>query len=234
MYDSETLSLPGSGHLIMIINFKIIRRSAFLALMLSVASCAYIEDGSFQEVSVRTPGAADSVCFLYTDGIKYRVSPPESIGIKKSSSDLTVECLAPGNRSKTKIIPATITNSAKKNAVNLGVGFIWDYNSGAMFQYPEIIEVNFIDEPLGGSDVPAYNNPDIRQPEDYPLEEFGPSDPALNEDANAPAIILRKRDGSIAKTSSMQTGKITQTTVQGKGNLQSVNNYGGSLNPAND
>jgi len=160
-----------------------------------LASCAYIDDKSIQDITIYTPGAEDAVCNMYIEGVRYRAHPPQTISIFNSSEDLVIDCMAPGNRRQKLEIPSRRADSAHRNIATLGVGYAWDYASGALFKYPDTIEINFIDEPIGKPLIPAQNNPDIRQPEDYALEEFKPGQPRLNSDKYRQPPELIRRDG---------------------------------------
>ncbi len=164
--------------------------------LLALGACADLVEGQLQPLTVVTPGAQNAMCVVYTDNIKYRVRPPDTIRINKSSEDLVVDCRAPGNRNQTVVIPAAV--SGLTLAGNLPTGLVpgasYDYASGAMFQYPKIVSVDFTGMPVTPEDLPAHNNPDIRQPETYDLEEFLPSSPRLNADKYAIPIELRRRE----------------------------------------
>lgn len=170
------------------------KRFLLLGSVLTVGACSYATDTSIQDVEITAPGARGSVCFMYVDGLKYKVYPPQSITVTKSKEDLVVDCLAPGNRRKKVVIEPEIADSFYGNVGNAFVGAPWDIASAAMFKYPDTVEVNFEHTPIVPEAVPAQNAPDIKQPEEYPLEEFGPSVPRLNSDLTRPPIELKRRE----------------------------------------
>lgn len=145
------------------------------------------------ELTVRTPGAHGAVCNVYVEKMRYKFRAPETRNIFKSKEDLIVDCMAPGNRRKKVIIKPTIADSLPWNAPIAPIGVTWDYASGAMFDYPDVVEVDFTDAPARPADPPFQNMPDIIQPEDYDLEEFNPGTPRLNSDRNRSVITPRKR-----------------------------------------
>lgn len=162
--------------------------------MLLVTSCASVLDGPVQDIEVITPGAQDSVCYLYVDGVRHRVYPPETIKILRSQEDLRVDCLAPSNRKKSVIIEPTLSNKIEYNALNLGVGAVWDWATQAAFAYPARIDVDFTNVKPSAMPLPSYNNPDVKQPEEYYLEEFLPGQPRLNSDRDEiETTILRRK-----------------------------------------
>jgi hypothetical protein len=196
-------------------------RFLFLPLVLILGACAYTLDGQTQEVTIMTPGAEDSLCYVYVDDLKYTYHPPQTIRLFKSKEDLRIDCLAPGNRRKSLTVAPTLAKSAAGNILN-GVipGTAWDYTSGSMFEYPGLIEITFFDIPVRPEDLPAQNNPDIKQPEEYRLEEFNAAQPILNEDRNTPALApLKKRERGTASSS---TEYITEGSGPDKGDLQNV------------
>ena len=216
-------------------------RKTLLSLStLAIASgCAYPLDPSVQNITIKTPGAEGTVCMMYVDKVKYRVHPPQTISIFTTEHDLILDCLAPGNRRKKIEIEPTISDKAIGNITNAGVGYAWDYASGALYNYPEVVEVSFIGMPVGPAFVPAQNNPDIRPPEDYLLEEFKPSQPRLNSDRNDTKTIIQKRgsemNGEIERTATYSSESFTESpsTLGGKGELQSIiESMGEAINPA--
>lgn len=157
-----------------------------LALIALLSGCSYAVDTALQDITLRTPGAENAVCYMYVDDVKYRVHPPETTSIFRSKEDLVIDRLAPGNRRKKVVIEPDYADSAAGNVVTAGVGVAWDYASGALFQYPDAVDISFIGMPEGPALIPDQNKPDIRQPEDYDLEEFRPSQPRLNSDKRDP------------------------------------------------
>lgn len=200
-----------------------------------LASCAYAVDTAVQDITIRTPGAEDAVCYMYVEGVRYRMHPPQTTSIKRSKEDLIVDCLAPGNRRKKEVIEPAYADSAAGNVVTAGAGLAWDFASGALFQYPDVVEVSFIGVPVGPAFIPAQNNPDIRQPEEYILEEFRPGQPRLNEDKDKIPTVFVKRGETAAAESSTETGAFTESgkATMDKGDLKTViDSYAGELNPA--
>ena len=157
-------------------------RFFLLSSVVALASCAYAIDTHIQDVKFVTPGANGSVCFVYVDGLRYRVHPPQTISVNNTKEDLVVDCLAPGNRRKKVVIEPKIADSTYLNVANAGAGLPWDAFSGAAFKFPDIVEVDFTHTPVRAEDPPAQNAPDIKQPEEYMLEEFLPAQPRLNAD----------------------------------------------------
>ncbi|MAF98542.1 MAG: hypothetical protein CMH26_07910 [Micavibrio sp.] len=159
-------------------------RNALMCSILPLAACASFTDTAVQEIHIETPGAYNTKCHMYVGGLRYTVNPPESIGIYKSKEDLVVDCMAPGNRRKEVYIEATLTDNSAWNMGTGGLGYAYDYATSAMFEYPSVIVVDFTNSLPRDERMPAQNLPDVRQPETYRLEEYAPSQPKLNSDAD--------------------------------------------------
>lgn len=169
--------------------------AVFVALVLG--SCAWTTQTALQAVTFETPGALDAECDVMAGRSKYVVRPPETITLPKAVDMLTVACLAPGGRRKTweylpKISPAIVADAA------LGVvpGMAWDHYSGALYSYPEKIEIDFRDVPLKPEPLPGYHNADIDPPWQAGMDEETPGFPGLNADPVVPARPERRTRNS--------------------------------------
>ncbi|MFK7839113.1 MAG: hypothetical protein AB8B83_02180 [Bdellovibrionales bacterium] len=212
--------------------FKKILPFGALAIL---SGCSYAVDTAVQDIMLRTPGAEGAVCNMFIDGVRYRVHPPQTTSIFRSEKDLIIDCMAPGNRRKKVVIETQYADSAVGNVLNAGAGVAWDYASGALFKYPDVVEISFIGIDKGPALIPAQNKPDIRQPEDYDLEEFRPSSPRLNSDKNKiPTEILRRGEASVSSTNNDANAFSENADMSsGKGDLKSVvERYSSDLNPA--
>lgn len=201
------------------------RYFVLLILVLILGACAYATDGSIQDLTVETPGAQDSLCHVYVDDLRYLFYPPQTVNIHKSREDLVIDCLAPGNRRKKKIVEAKIEpNVAGNVATGIVPGTGWDYLSESMFYYPDIVEVDFTGVKPSPEALPAQNNPDIRQPETYELEEFKAKRLRLNADKDMPPVEIRRRSRKARRTAgSMPETYITSgDRTDGKSSPDSV------------
>ncbi len=177
-------------------------RFVSLLSVLVLASCAYALEGHIQDLTVETPGAHDAICYVYVDRLRYKFRPPQTQNISRSKEDLVIDCVAPGNRRQKVVIKPMIEAATVLNALGPAVpGVAWDYASGALFAYPDVVEVDFTHSTVKPMPLPAQNNPDIKQPEEYELEEFLSSHPRLNSDRyNVPAEIKRRVRPGAAST----------------------------------
>lgn len=216
-----------------------IKKLLYLLPLAALGACAYTIDGSIQDVKFVTPGATNASCDVFVEGLKYHVNPPQTINLFKSKEDLVVDCKAPGNRRKVVYIKPQIETSAAWNAATAGAGLAWDYASGALFRYPDVVEVNFTDTPVRDQALPAQNAPDIKQPEEYDLEEFSPSWPRMNSDKHEPPVEIIRR-GSSQKNAAMyhpddETAAFSEPAHNGGGKgelMQVIDGLGDEMNPA--
>ncbi len=153
-----------------------------------------MQDEAIQDVRIETPGAKHARCNVYIEDLHYRYNPPETLTVVNTKEDMIIKCKAPGNRNKELVISPKVTSSTYLNVTN-GIlpGLGWDALSGAMYYYPDVIEVDFTDVRVKSMPLPSYNDPNIKQPEDYNLEEFKPTHSRLNSDRYETATPLKRR-----------------------------------------
>lgn len=169
------------------------KRTLFLSSILLLSACAYAIDKQIQDIEFTAKGAEDALCHIYTAGTHYKVRPPGIVTVSNTEQPMMVDCLAPGNRRTKFEVPAKTNATTFLNLGNAGAGLPWDYASGAMFKYPDEIVVDFTGIESRPQDLPAQNNPDIKQPEEYELEEFSPALPRMNMDKHTPPIEIVPR-----------------------------------------
>ncbi len=202
-----------------------LKKFVLLSSALSLGACAYALEDSIQDVQFVTPGATGAQCYVYVKGLRHVVYPPETITLGNAGDDLKVDCWAPGNRRQTIFVRPQINRKADLNILNGGVGYAWDHASGALYQYPQIIEINFTDTPTKPAPPPFQNAPDIRQPETYSLEEFSAGEPKLNRDQyNTPPELRRRGEGASFDSYDMNDGSFYEPSgnLSGKGDLQNI------------
>ncbi|MBX2833665.1 MAG: hypothetical protein KTR28_01700 [Micavibrio sp.] len=204
---------------------KILIGSVFI-----LGGCASFIDSSVQEIEFQTPGAKNAVCDVYIERLRYTVNPPEVVGVHKSEADMIVDCQAPGNRRRKVYIKPAVSGTTAWNIANGGAGLPYDYLTKAMFEYPEVVIVDFTGVPVVDNEPPAHNSPDIRQPEDYDLEEFSPGSPRLNSDRNKVETKLLRRGedpygwGNEAADIDYNDG-FSESPASGKGDLMNASPY---------
>lgn len=197
------------------------RKIFLFAIPLGLCACAFMLEGPMRPVQIVTPGAQGAVCNVYANQLRFKVRPPEIIRLPQSRKDLKLDCRAPGNRRKKIMIDPDLSVYGFFNIATAGFGLAWDILSGAMFIYPRVIEVDFTDVGIRDMALPAHNNPDIKQPEEYELEEFLPGYPVLNKDKYAPVSKLKRRQMPGGDTRNAAMGE-ESFAPQGKGDLMTV------------
>lgn len=189
-----------------------------------LGSCSYAVDSTFQDVTVLAPEAQDARCYIFIDKRKYQAYPPQTINVRKSAKDMVVECDAPGNRRVEMVVPARFST---RSIWGGPPGIAWDYASESLYYYPDVIAVDFSNEDLRPNGPPQHNNSDIRQPEEYDLEEFLPAEPILNsekgrvQDAIKPRI-QPENDHLLSIPVDSHSAEGLPMAVQGKGDLTPV------------
>lgn len=130
------------------------RPSNTLALAAAVAgcvclgACSTIVKGSGQQIAVSTSDAHDATCRLKGgDGVDVSVSTPGTVRVPKSKKDIAVACEAPGRAPASQVLKSTYSNYS---IVEAPLGYPVDAISGAMWVYPETVDVRF-----GGQPGPA-------------------------------------------------------------------------------
>ena len=154
-------------------------RHTFLMLLCAagITSCSYAVEQNHQDIEFVTPGAEYAECDVYIDKLRYQVHPPQKINMMKSSGDMEIRCVAPGNRIKEMTVPSRFDG---RSLWGTPVGMMVDYTADAMHDYPSVIAIDFSQEVNKPNPPPRHNSPDIIQPEDYDLEEYLPGEPRLS------------------------------------------------------
>ena len=204
---------------------KILLSFASLSVIV-LGGCAYSTESSNQDITFMTPGAMDARCYVFVDKLKYEVWPPQTVNIKKSEKDMRIECQAPGNRNVEMIVPATMSTRAIWGGP---AGMAWDYASKSLFYYPSVIAIDISQEALLPNPLPAHNNPDIKQPEKYDLEEIDTAKPRLNSDKNEVQLPLLKRGEEYPPSVDANVGEASKPAIDGL--IEGLTGEGASTEP---
>ena len=170
---------------------KPLRITLALLASMTLGACSTVTEGSQQQITFETVGAVDAVCEVNqgVNDFQYQVRPPQTIWIKKSRRNLTVECDAPGNRKVTKIVETDLAATTFLNVFNgLVPGAAYDAESGAFFKYPDKIVIDFTTEMAKPNPLPSYHNLDTLDPDrEASVENMGPDNPEMpgEKDLNA-------------------------------------------------
>lgn len=145
----------------------------FLAVaMLALTACASMTDTPNQNIHVATPGATGARCILATQDVRMVAYPPQTITIRRMMDPLKVTCQAPGNREKTVMVHSSVNKTATGNIATAGVGAVYDHFSGALYEYPSRIVVDFTHTRAGAQEMPKYHAPDTVSPFDQINEDM--------------------------------------------------------------
>jgi len=138
----------------------------------SLAACASAISTPNQSIAVITPGAEDARCVLSTQHARFVAYPPKAITIRRMQEPLKVTCTAPGNRERTVVVHPVVNKMAAGNVVTAGVGAAYDHVSGALYQYPSPVMVDFTGTRASQRALPSYHNPDTVSPFDQVNEDM--------------------------------------------------------------
>lgn len=157
-------------------------RVALLSAVLSLAACASYTDTPNQRIQVLTPGATGARCVMATQYTRVVVYPPQDAMIRRMQEPLKVTCQAPGNREKTVVVVPKINEVAYGNVATGGLGAVYDQISGALYEYPSPIYVDFTNTRAGTQGMPAYHARDTVSPFDQVNEDVRRGNKIANPD----------------------------------------------------
>jgi len=169
--------------------------SLVISSVLLFAGCASISGETSTDITILTPGATKTMCILENDSSKVKAFPPQTVKFKNANQSLDVTCLASENRKKTVTVKPTISKLGRFGSAFLLPGSVYDHHTGALYTYPELIEVDFSDIKRKSEPLPDYQNPmRIADPESA-IENFGPSEELIRgekQDQEDLEAILKK------------------------------------------
>jgi hypothetical protein len=116
------------------------QRAMVMLVSAWMSGCATLTEGLNQTITIDTPGAPGAICVLANDAndILGSVTTPGSIEIGKSRKDITVRCSKSGFEPSQKTVSSSWADRAKLQGPQ---GYLVDYASGAMWNYPPRIEI---------------------------------------------------------------------------------------------
>ncbi len=180
------------------------RRLVVSGVLLTLLSgCASVLDTPNQTIHILTPGAKDARCVLATDDFRAVAYPPQKIVMRRMPDQLVVTCTAPGNREKTIVVPAAMNKVSSTGVPTVGVGSVYDHFSGALYEYPERIVVDFTHTRARMSDLPGAHARDTVSPFDVVNEDMmdrpaqTPADQGLKTTAPKKRAAFSKEDPSV-------------------------------------
>jgi hypothetical protein len=178
-----------------------------LSLALLTGACASLVKGQTQNVTLLTPGASKARC-TFDNGVRYVAETGETIKVMRNEKDIVVDCYALGNRHRKINIKSDGSDWAIGNiATGVIPGVTFDHFSKGLYEYPEIITVDFRGIPTLGHDTPDYHNADAANPYEQPMESYGASSARLPTDGNIIKTPARRKFSNEPVTSVPSTGK---------------------------
>jgi hypothetical protein len=134
------------------------RHFALMSLILGLAGCSSIIEGTSQEILVNT-NPAPATCGLYRQGIKIGeiVSTPGSVLIKKTKYDITVLCVKDGYEQATYLNHSGAAGATFGNIIlGGGIGWAIDSASGADNKYDTPVNMTLVPaQPESASTQPS-------------------------------------------------------------------------------
>lgn len=173
---------------------KSFRFLLILPLALLVTACGTIAAGGSQEVTLRTPGTELAECTM-DNGLRYTISTDQTIILTRSQKDIFLDCYASGNRRKTVVVESGINGWTTANVAN-GIipGVLIDHTYKGMYQYPDVITVDFTGMPAHGYEMPNYHDKDGQNPYDQGIESYNATLAQTPWDKQYTQVGMPKRD----------------------------------------
>ena len=130
-------------------------------IILTLTGCASITGSKLQPISVQTVQDGKEVsgvgCILTNDAGKWFVSTPGSVTVQKSTGDMVVDCTKDDLKGR-EVLVSKSNGAVWGNIIaGGGIGYIIDRNTGAGFDYPNIVTVvlNKMAAAMGMTNTPA-------------------------------------------------------------------------------
>lgn len=170
------------------------KTASVLSLGLLLAACGTLISTPTQEVTVNTPGAEESKCTI-ENGLRYQLNGGQTIRIMRSENDMIVDCYASGNRHRRMKIDVAGNKWSMLNAAN-GVipGLAYDHFAKGLYEYPDVVTIDFTGVPVHGFELPAYHDKTMPNPYEQAIENYGPTRPRLESDRTRTHVIVQKVD----------------------------------------
>lgn len=130
------------------------------AAVVSVAAlgaCGTVTQGGTQTVDVVVKGSPSAWCEFSTPHFRNTGTFPNKVTLERSKDDLTAECKGEQNLYKKFVIPTRpIDRVAVGNAPTAFIGQAYDAGTGAMWEYPDPLIVDFRNADEGEGPKPAW------------------------------------------------------------------------------
>lgn len=150
-----------------------LRLSAVLFSTLILGACATWIDTPLQEVTLKTPGTDQARCLLDNKVNVYQIYSDQTIKMQRNDEDIKITCTAPGNKNVSTVIERDLNAWTLVNITNgIVPGVSYDHFSGALYDYPKTITVDFSTVTTPGFPPPEYNRAGTQDPSRQVGEEW--------------------------------------------------------------
>lgn len=163
-----------------------------LPLLTLLSGCASAVSGATQKVTIVSPGSNATRCVL-ENGVRYVAYSGEPIEIMRSEKDLVLDCYGTDNRNRKLVVKSKVNGWTAGDIALAGVPVVYDHLSKAMYEYPEVITVDFVGLGAHGYELPQYHDKDMPNPYETAIEPYTPSTPKLPQDSGYLKRGLEKR-----------------------------------------
>lgn len=168
----------------------------FLSVAMLLPACGTVISGATQEITLATPGAYNAECTL-DNGNRYLMRTGETRKIMRTYKPLEVDCYATGDRHVAKTIGSGFNDWSVTNVSNgVAPGGTYDALAGGLFEYPDVITIDFIGVAERGFELPEYHNKDNPNPYEQAIEDYGPRTTRIPNDSNYLKRGVVKRDSA--------------------------------------
>ena len=167
----------------------------FLSLFL-LSSCAALKDGPTQDITVNftDSNAPQTKCLAITKDVKKDFFAPGKVTVQRSEKPLQIECNSANGLMAYTVLEPKVNDASLDNIYNLGLGLPYDYFSMSIWEYPEIVLLDFSPE----IEAIIKSSPAKRYPEKAYEEQFQKENSA--EELSEKAYDLFVLDKSNLKT----------------------------------
>lgn len=136
----------------------------FLSGAMFLASCSTMTSGTTQEIHIGVKGVEKARCWITTEDVteelKYDVVVPETVLVQRTHRDLNFDCLGTEGKKKSFVIEPNWEDTTAYNIANLAVlGVTVDGLSGALYEYPSYITIDFDEIALPDIDTKKSKGP---------------------------------------------------------------------------
>ncbi len=167
-----------------------------LSVAMLLPACGTVISGATQEITLATPGAYNAECTL-DNGNHYRMRTGETRKITRTYKPLEVDCYATGNRHIARTIGSGFNEWSLANVSNgVAPGGTYDAVAGGLFEYPDVITIDFVGVAERGFELPEYHNKDNPNPYEQAIEDYGPRTTRIPNDSTYLKRGAAKRDAA--------------------------------------